>query len=210
MLRLHSFYHRKGANQYQVLRISQKYQASGGFNERMEQETIFTTPRLTARRWRLEDAEAAFAVYDDDDVVRYLGAGRRPTNVEAQRESLRAIIERYRELAGYGSWALTRNGDGRILGAVLLKPLPNSTLIEVGWHLGRPHWGNGYATEAARGAIGYGFHELGLSEIYAIVSPENERSIAVTQRLGMEFLHVTDEFHQMKLNLYRITSTEGW
>ena len=56
--------------------------------------------------------------------------------------------------------------------------------VEVGWHLHPDAWGRGYATEAARSAMDRAFAG-GLAEIYAVVYPGNDRSVAVTHRLGM-------------------------
>ena len=75
---------------------------------------------------------------------------------------------------------------GRLVaGTVLFKPLPNGVgEVEVGWHLHPDSWGHGYATEAARAVIQRGF-EAGLPEVYAVVRPGNEASLAVCRRLGM-------------------------
>jgi RimJ/RimL family protein N-acetyltransferase len=55
----------------------------------------------------------------------------------------------------------------------------------VGWRLGRSAWGHGYATEAARAAVAFGFEEVGLGEIVSFTTPINRRSRAVMERLGM-------------------------
>jgi RimJ/RimL family protein N-acetyltransferase len=55
----------------------------------------------------------------------------------------------------------------------------------VGWRLARGHWGRGYATEAARAAVAFGFEELALDEIVSFTSPLNEPSWRVMERLGM-------------------------
>jgi RimJ/RimL family protein N-acetyltransferase len=64
--------------------------------------------------------------------------------------------------------------------------------VEIGWRLAFEHWGKGYATEAGRLAIGFGFEESG-DEIVSFTVPANSRSIAVMERLGMthagEFEH---------------------
>jgi RimJ/RimL family protein N-acetyltransferase len=57
--------------------------------------------------------------------------------------------------------------------------------VEVGWRLPREHWGLGYATDAGRAAIAYGFDELGLDEIVSFTSHLNEPSRRVMERLGM-------------------------
>jgi RimJ/RimL family protein N-acetyltransferase len=59
------------------------------------------------------------------------------------------------------------------------------TGVEVGWRLTRTAWGHGYATEAARAALTYGFDRLALPEILAVTAAGNTRSRAVMRRLGM-------------------------
>ena len=80
--------------------------------------------------------------------------------------------------------------------------------IEIGWHLGRAYWGQGYATESSLGALRHGFETLGLAEIYAIVHHANTRSLRVCGRLGMTLVGTTDRYHDMELKLYRILSGE--
>ena len=99
--------------------------------------------------------------------------------------------------------------DGsKIVGAVILQPLPDHEEIEVGWHLAQSEWGHGYATEAGLAALKFGFEQLGLQEIFAVVRPWNERSKAVTLRLGMTPLGLTTEYYGRETELFRITAWE--
>jgi RimJ/RimL family protein N-acetyltransferase len=167
----------------------------------------FSTRRLIARDWTTADAESAFAIYGRDEVARWLGAPpRRPAaSVEAMRASLEATIARDRMAPQFGLWALELRGSGALIGAVLLRPLPGGDgEVEIGWHLNPDHWGHGYATEAARGALERAFGECGLAEVLAVVDPDNARSIAVCQRLGMTHLGRTDRYFGVTLELFRI------
>jgi RimJ/RimL family protein N-acetyltransferase len=65
--------------------------------------------------------------------------------------------------------------------------------VEIGWRLARGAWGRGYATEAARAVLEYGFGTLGLHEILAIAAAGNARSHAVMKRLGMVHDHDFDD-----------------
>jgi RimJ/RimL family protein N-acetyltransferase len=167
-------------------------------------DVVFETDRLRARRWRPDDAEAAYEIYSLPEVTRYLGAEGRPVeSLEQQRANLERIAASYDERPGFGGWALELRDTDVILGAVLLKPLPAAEEIEVGWHLAPEHWGNGYATEAGAATIEHGWR-IGLEEIYAIVRPENERSLAVARRLGMTGLGITDRYYGVEAELFRI------
>jgi len=57
--------------------------------------------------------------------------------------------------------------------------------VEIGWRLAREYWGRGYATEAARAALDFGFSRLGLEEIVSFTVPANLRSRSVMERLEM-------------------------
>jgi ribosomal-protein-alanine N-acetyltransferase len=85
--------------------------------------------------------------------------------------------------------------------------------VEVGWRLARAAWGHGYATEAARAALGFGFDTVGLAEVVSFTSTTNTRSQAVMRRLGMTHDPADDfdhprlpEGHRLRRHvLYRLT-----
>jgi RimJ/RimL family protein N-acetyltransferase len=86
--------------------------------------------------------------------------------------------------------------------------------VEVGWRLASDYWGQGYATEAARLALGYGFGALALSEVVSFTTATNYRSRAVMERLRMRRDPVDDfdypalpEGHPLRRHvLYRLGS----
>jgi len=158
------------------------------------------TARLRIRDLSPADAEGLFPIYANADVRRFIG-GPPTQTIQEQREQLAVTLERQsHEQPGYGRWAVERLADGLVVGVVILKhppdgegrPLPD---VEVGWHLGRFAWGNGYATEAARAMLNHADHTLKLPVVYAIILPENIRSIRVAERLGMKPLGPTTRFY---------------
>lgn len=168
---------------------------------------MFETERLRARDWTLDDVEAAYAIYRDEDVVRYLGSVPQPVE---SADAMRVRVQRWIAVndsygtSGYGFWALETHG-GTLVGATLLKPLPeHEDEVEVGWHLGKAHWGNGYATEGARGAIEHGFADVGLDVVHAVIVKENAASVAVARRLGMAYRGSTDRYYGRPLELYEL------
>jgi RimJ/RimL family protein N-acetyltransferase len=141
-------------------------------------------------------------MYSDPMVVRYLGREPRPdTDIQALRERLRLRVAAQQSAGdGLGMFAIEERSSGRVVGAFLIKMLPDADgnptgAIEIGWHLRRDAWGRGYATEAASAGIQYGFETLGLTELHAVTYPENEKSIAVAKRLGMEHVGQTSRFY---------------
>ncbi|HAX74946.1 MAG TPA: GNAT family N-acetyltransferase [Cyanobacteria bacterium UBA11372] len=172
---------------------------------------FFETTRLIIRDWNPEtDAEQAFKIYGDPDVMRFINS-RVTASVEAQKAALETTIEKYASLNnGTGSWAVLENETGQIVGAILLKQLPDNEGnltqdYEVGWHFRKASWGKGYATEAGKWALEYGFKVLKLPVIYAVAKPENYPSIRVMQRLGMIPMGRTKRYYGAELELFRIS-----
>ena len=171
---------------------------------------VFESERLGARRWDANDAAAAFAIYSDPRVTRYIGDGSPRATLEAQRESLARTIARCEALGGtMGAFALVEKATGALLGMVALQPLPGSPELEVGWHLAHAAWGKGYATEAGRAALAYAREALGATRVLAVVQPPNEASLKVARRLGMAHEGRTDRFYGRSLELFSIELAPG-
>jgi RimJ/RimL family protein N-acetyltransferase len=137
------------------------------------------------RRWREDDREPFAAMNADPDVMRYF------LNPLTQEESDRLIerIEAGFEADGIGQWAVERRKDGQFLGFTGLAPATFEAsftpAIEVGWRFARFAWGHGYATEAGRAALQFGFEVRRIERILSWTSVLNLPSIAVMERLGM-------------------------
>ncbi len=171
--------------------------------------------RLYARNWSLDHDEGAHALYGDPEVVRYFEMDPVP-DVAAQREQIARVRARNAGLPeGFGSWPIFERESDTLVGVILLKPLPFSTgvdprgalehEIEVGWHLARSAWGKGYATEAGRAAVRYGFGDLDLDAIHAVVDPRNERSMRVCERVGLRHLGRTRRYYDRDLEHYVVS-----
>lgn len=174
--------------------------------------TVLSTDRLEIRDWTDRPADLAriWDIYSRWEVMRFLGAAPK---VMADPEEARALVQRWSDQHtqwdnNYGAWAIEDRETGRVAGTVLFKPMPNSDGspardIEVGWHLHPESWGHGYATEAARAVIERGF-AAGLTEVHAVVNPENAGSQAVCRRLGMEPLGATDRWYGVRCLAFRL------
>ena len=143
-----------------------------------------TTERLTLRPFRAEDLDSIFAVMSTPEVRASLHLPDSFSEGDAWR-ALCAFAGLW-ELKGVGQWALEERSTGRFVGRAGLywRPEPDWPGVEVGWMLDPACWGSGYATEAGSRAVRYGFEELGASELFSVILPENTRSQAVARRLG--------------------------
>jgi len=143
------------------------------------------TARLRLRRWRDADLAPFAAMNADPAVMRYF-AGLIPA--EASGRSV-AAWEAAFETRGWSNWALELLETGEFIGftglSVPQRVFAFSPCVEIGWRLAQAHWGQGYATEAARAALRVGFGALALPEIVSFTSRLNSPSRAVMHRLGM-------------------------
>ena len=147
------------------------------------------TDRLILRPWRDDDLDALAAVNADPEVMRYIMDGAVRDRQETA-ESLRAMARGWAE-RGFGLFAVEIRETGELAGwAGLAVPefLPEVLpAVEIGWRLGRRHWGHGYATEAAAAALRFGFADLGLDRAVSIRHVDNARSARVMEKLGIGY-----------------------
>ena len=144
-------------------------------------EIILETERLILRMFREEDFDDYASFCADPDVMRYLG-GKTFNRMEAWRHL--AFIVGHWHLRGYGHWAVEEKATGKLAGRIGFLNPEAWPGFELGWTLGRPFWGRGYATEGARRALEYGFNDLNQKHIISLIHPDNKNSIRVAERLG--------------------------
>jgi RimJ/RimL family protein N-acetyltransferase len=139
------------------------------------------TQRLILRGLTQGDFEPWAEIMADPDVARYLG-GEPMTRADAWRSL--AVALGHWQLRGYGVWAVERKSDGKFIGRVGMINPEGWPALEVGWTLGKPYWGQGYATEAARAAIDYAFGTQPLARVISCIDPDNIASQKVAARVG--------------------------
>ena len=140
------------------------------------------TDRLILRMFRGDDFEAYAKICADGDVMRYLGEGKPLTRSEAWRQM--AMILGHWRLRGYGLWAVEERATGHLIGRIGHFNPEGWPGFELGWVLGKPYWGRGYATEGARRALDYAFAEMGRDHVISLIYPPNTASIRVAERIG--------------------------
>ena len=138
------------------------------------------TERLVLREWRAADFDVLAAFYADEAVMKFLGGVMEPN--DAWRAL--AVLIGHWQLRGYGVWAVERKADGALVGRVGMIHPHGWPGLEVGWTLGRPYWGQGYAVEAAAAALRYAFLTQPVDRIISCIDPDNAPSQAVALRLG--------------------------
>jgi RimJ/RimL family protein N-acetyltransferase len=132
--------------------------------------------------FREEDLESYARIFGDPEVARYLGNGRPLERSDAWR-SLAFHLGHW-ALRGFGMWAVEEKASRRLVGRVGFFQPEGWPGFELGWALGREHWGKGYATESARRALAHAFTEMGREHVISIIDPGNLASLKVAGRLG--------------------------
>jgi RimJ/RimL family protein N-acetyltransferase len=172
-----------------------------------------STQRLLLRAWRAADGDPFAAMNADTEVMRHYPS----TLTRAESDARVGQYERAWARDGIGKWAVEIPGVAALAGSVGLAIPPFEAsftpCVEVGWRLAREHWGHGYATEAARAALEFGFHRLGLERIVAFAIPANTRSVRVMEKLGMrysgEFAHpLLAEGHRLRRHVLYLAVRE--
>ena len=137
------------------------------------------TQRLVIRSFEKGDIPAYANIVADPRVTRYLGNGL------AYVDDLIALDEE----TGISRYAVVL--DGELIGFCGFKP--DGDNIDLGWRYAERHWGNGYATEAARAVLEYGIYTLRLTRIVAGSYEDNVGSVRVIEKLGFDFVERTED-----------------
>ncbi|MGH3803196.1 MAG: GNAT family N-acetyltransferase [Pseudonocardiaceae bacterium] len=141
-----------------------------------------TGEKVRLREFRADDLDDSDAILGDDQVTRWLSFDSRTR--EQQAEVLTGALERAKHTPRTEYYlAVTTHTDDRLIGFVRLG-LSGVQAAKLGFAIAARHWGHGYALDAARTLIGFGFTTLGLHRISAAIGPDNAASIAIVTKLG--------------------------
>ena len=166
------------------------------------------TPRLRLRMFTAADLDAYHQrVYGGADVMRYMPGGR-PRSRDDTERVLNYFIEYWNDHP-LGVWAVIEKGSEEFIGHAGLLYFENQPEdVEVIYALGKAWWGQGYASEAARTCLRYGFETARLNRIYALAFPDNKASQRVMQKIGMRCEGLTSRHHNAELVCYSIVQDE--
>jgi ribosomal-protein-alanine N-acetyltransferase len=162
------------------------------------------TPRLKLQPLKNEDAEVLQRIYQSEGVLRYF-PNQNPPALERVQKFVIGQHEHWQKY-GYGNWGLLPEGETNIIGWAGLQFLPELDETEVGFLLDRPWWGLGYATLAALASLQFGFEQVRLDHIIALVHPDNLASQRVIEKCGMTYKE-TISLWGIELMRYRIDTS---
>ena len=156
------------------------------FDDAFTNFPILTTNRLFLRNIMPGDAEPLFAIRSDDETMKFLG--QEPyESLDETKDVIRRMEERYTRKEAL-RWGITLRGEDRLIGSCTLFHFDEGfDRAETGYELSRAFWGKGIMTEAMSAILTFGFSELGLHRIEAIIDIANERSKNLLLKLGFTY-----------------------
>ncbi|MBK7811423.1 MAG: GNAT family N-acetyltransferase [Saprospiraceae bacterium] len=147
---------------------------------------ILETERLYLREMTIDDAENAYFLNLDPEVLRF--TGDEPFESIEKARSFLENYDHYRKY-GFGRWAMILKSTHEFIGFCGLKYTEEENEFDIGFRLLKNHWNKGYATEAAKACLDLGFSKFDMKEIVGRVMKENMASIRVLEKLGLRFHH---------------------
>ncbi|HEY6351373.1 MAG TPA: GNAT family N-acetyltransferase [Candidatus Angelobacter sp.] len=149
----------------------------------MGEALVLETERLLLRQFVPADAASLEAVLGDPAAMEWYPA-------PLDREGVEVWIERNRERYqrdGHALWAMILKSSRELIGdcGCILQEVEGRQQMEIGYHVRRDLWGNGYAPEAARACMDYAFTRLGAQRVISMIRPKNRNSIRVAEKNGL-------------------------
>ena len=173
-------------------------------------DRVITTTRLRLRPWRVDDADAAYRIFGDEQVARWLTPAMEQV---PDPGAMRILLQEWVAAEGMservtGRWAVEELATGRVVGGATLRPMPpHGEDLEIGWQLAPEAWGRGLASEAGHALAHFAFSS-GEEEVFAVVRPRNTRGAATAERVGMEWVGETDKYYGLRLQVYRLRKSD--
>lgn len=158
----------------------------------MDLRALFTpfpslyTARLGLRQLRLDDLQDLYAYASDPEIDRFTPWTRYQSVADAQVDLNDYVLEYDRD--GFGVWGIEHSVDRRLIGIINFS-LPHRLHLrsELGYTIARPYWGQGLATEAVKAVVSFGFEQMQLNRIEALVQPGNLASVRVLEKAGLQY-----------------------
>ncbi len=157
------------------------------------------TKRLLLRKMEITDASVLYEYWSDKDVTRYMNI----LGFESikQAKDMIGLLNSLADSEKAFRWSIVCKGSKQILGTCGFNNWDKENQrAEIGYELGKQHWGQGFMTEALAGLISHGFGIMALNRIQALVEPENTVSRKLLRKLGFQEEGLLRQYEQVKGN----------
>ena len=165
------------------------------------------TDRLVLRLPQADDAQSFLEIHQDPEVIKYVMLGAAIGGITVAWRNIATILGHW-QLRGYGQWAVVDKTSQQVIGRVGLWNPEGWPGIELGWVIHRARWGNGFATEASRAALGWAWRHVDTDNIISMIQPDNNRSLRVAAKIGQRFQR-PGVLNGMPIHVYGIDRENG-
>jgi len=166
---------------------------------------ILESKWIYLRELTTEDTDMIYKLHNDPQVMTFMPY----KNISYKKaiDDTNTYINLGKTNPGLGIWATVLKETDKVIGWTCLKELLDTKEIEIGYRYFPSYWNKGYCTEICNELIKYGFQNLNLDKIIAIVHPENIASVRVLEKLGLEYNKDVSHFN-MNLRFYKLENTD--
>jgi len=148
--------------------------------------TVIETPRLTLRRFTLDDAEFILRLLNEPSFLEFIGDKGVRTLDDARDYLRKGPIASYEQF-GFGLYLTTLKRDGTAVGMCGLLKRESLPDVDIGFAFLPAFWSQGYGLESAAAVLSHGRQAFGLDRIVGVAKPENHASIRLLEKLGMKY-----------------------
>ena len=152
---------------------------------------IIETDRCLIRETTVEDVDAFWEIYREPSITRY--TDHLYPEIEQEKNYVREYIEKVYTYYEYGVWTIVEKSSGLVIGRAGFSARPGYEDSELGFVIGVPWQGKGYAYEVCSAILDYGWEQLGFEEVQALVDPGNQTSLSLCKKLGFEMESTADK-----------------
>lgn len=167
---------------------------------------MIQTQRLILREYTMDDFAALYEILSDPETMQYYP---RPYDADGVRRWLNWSLQNYRQY-GFGLWAMELKETGKFIGdcGITMQMIDGEQLPEIGYHIHKAYWRQGYGREAARAVRDWGFENTDFDCLYSYMNQENTPSWRTAMSMGMKRVKAFTDEAQEKLYAYAITRAQ--
>lgn len=167
---------------------------------------LIETERLGLRKLTREDADPLHEILSDAEVMQYYPA---TYNLDAVKDWIGRSMDSYQK-NGFGLWAVILKESGDFIGqcGISLQNIDGAYVPEIGYHIHKLYWNQGYATEAAKASLAYGFQNLGFESIFIHTYIKNNPAQRIAEKIGMKKIKEYDKHFSAHNLIWRLVVYE--
>ena len=167
---------------------------------------ILETPRLILREYTPDDFDGLYAILSDPETMQHYP---KPYDKNGTQRWLDWSFDNYRKY-GFGLWAIELRSTGEFIGdcGITMQPIDGEWLPEIGYHIGKHHWKQGYAKEAASAVRDWCFENTEYDAVYSYMTCTNVASHSTAASVGLTRIKRYEDEQGTPHYVYRLTRAE--